>query len=79
MKLKNLINEKVLIDNSLQNEIDELGELTKQIDKLKKQLQPLQKRYGDIVESVIPIVEKLNKETIITNNFVMKIIRINMF
>lgn len=75
MKLRNLINEKVLIDNSLQNEIDKLGELTNQIEKLKKQLQPLQKKYGDIVESVIPIVEKLNTETIKSNHYVMKIIR----
>ena len=71
MKLTDLINEKVLIDKTLQNEIDELGELTNQIEKLKKQLQPLQKRYGDVVEGIIPIVEKLNKETIKSNHYVM--------
>ena len=75
MKLTELINEKVTIDKSLQSEIDELGELTKQIDRIKKQLQPLQKRYGEVVENVIPIIEKLDKETITTNNFVMRIIR----
>lgn len=75
LKLKSLISEKVLIDKTLQNEIDKLGELTNQIEKLKKQLQPLQKKYGDIVESVIPIVEKLNTETIKSNHYVMKIIR----
>lgn len=75
MKLTDLISEKVLIDKTLQNEIDKLGELTNQIEKLKKQLQPLQKKYGDIVESVIPIVEKLNTETIKSNHYVMKIIR----
>ena len=39
MKLTDLISEKVLIDKTLQNEIDKLGELTNQIEKLKKQLQ----------------------------------------
>ena len=70
-----LINEKVTIDNSLQSEIDELGELTKQIDKIKEQLKPLQKRYGEVVENVIPVIKKLDKETISTNNFVMRILR----
>tara|TARA_B110000467_G_scaffold162569_1_gene186143 strand:- start:26 stop:526 length:501 start_codon:yes stop_codon:yes gene_type:complete len=75
MKLMELINEKVTIDNSLQSEIDELGELTKQIDKIKEQLKPLQKRYGEVVENVIPVIKKLDKETISTNNFVMRILR----
>ena len=75
MKLKDLIIEKVVVDNKIQNEIDELGELTTKIEHLKKQLQPLQKRYGEVVEEITPIIDRLDKETITTNNFVMKIIR----
>ena len=72
MKLKELINE-VVIDSKVQNEIDELGELSAEIDKLKIKLLPLQKKYGDIIKSVLPIVEKLNKETIKSNQYVLRI------
>tara|TARA_B100000315_G_scaffold29693_1_gene25233 strand:- start:378 stop:878 length:501 start_codon:yes stop_codon:yes gene_type:complete len=70
VKLKELINE-VVIDKKVQDEIDELGELSKEISNLKIKLLPLQKKYGDIVKSVIPTVEKLNKETIKSNHYVM--------
>jgi len=72
VKLKELINE-VVIDKKVQDEIDELGELSKEISNLKIKLLPLQKKYGDIVKSVIPTVEKLNKETIKSNHYVMRI------
>ena len=75
MKLKSLISEKVVVDSKIQSEIDELGTLTDKIERLKKQLQPLQKRYGEVVEEIIPVIDKLDKETLTTNNFVMKIIR----
>ena len=75
LKLKSLISEKVVIDTTLQNEIDELGKLSQQIEKIKKQLKPLEKKYGEVVEKVIPIIDRLDKETLTTNNFVMKIIR----
>jgi hypothetical protein len=75
MRLKDLLSERVVVDKKIQSEIDELGMLTDKIDKLKKQLQPLQKRYGQVVEGIIPIIDKLDKETLITNNFIMKIIR----
>ena len=75
MKLKELISEKVVVDSKIQSEIDELGILSQQIEKIKKQLQPLQKRYGEVVEEIIPIIDKLDKETLQTNNFIMKIIR----
>ena len=75
MKLKELLSEKVVVDSKIKSEIDELGQLTDKIEKLKKQLQPLQKRYGEVVEEIIPIIDKLDKETLQTNNFIMKIIR----
>ena len=75
MKLKSLISEKVVVDSKIQDEINELGELTQQIEKIKKQLKPLQKRYGEVVEEIIPIIDKLDKETLQTNNFMMRIIR----
>jgi len=76
IKLKELINPKeTKLDSEIESSIDELGDLTKQIDRLKKQLQPLQKKYGSIVENLFPIIDKLDKQTITTNNFVMRIIR----
>ena len=65
----------VVVDTKIQSEIDELGKLTQQIEKLKKQLKPLQKRYGEVVEEIIPVIDELDKGTLQTNNFVMKIIR----
>jgi len=75
MRLKDLLSERVVVDKKIQSEIDELGMLTDKIDKLKKQLQPLQKRYGQVVEGIIPVIDKLGKETLTTNNFIMRIIR----
>jgi len=75
LKLKSLISEKVVIDNTLQNEIDELGKLTQQIEKIKKQLKPLEKKYGEVVEKVIPIIDRLDKETLTTKSYVLKLIR----
>jgi hypothetical protein len=75
MRLKDLLSERVVVDKKIQSEIDELGMLTDKIDKLKKQLQPLQKRYGQVVEGIIPVIDKLDKETLTTNNFIMRIIR----
>jgi len=75
LKLKSLISEKVVIDTTLQNEIDELGKLSQQIEKIKKQLQPLQKRYGKVVEDIIPFIDKLDKETLTTKSYVLKLIR----
>ena len=75
MKLKELISERVVTNVKIKSEIDELGMLTDKIEKLKKQLKPLQKRYGQVVEEIIPVIDELDKGTLQTNNFVMKIIR----
>ena len=75
LKLKSLISEKVVVDSKIQSEIDELGTLTQQIEKIKKQLQPLQKRYGKVVEDIIPFIDKLDKETLTTKSYVLKLIR----
>ena len=75
MKLKELLSEKVVVDSKIQSEIDELGTLTQQIEKIKKQLQPLQKRYGKVVEDIIPFIDKLDKETLTTKSYVLKLIR----
>ena len=75
MKLKELISEKIVVDSKIQSEIDELGTLTQQIEKIKKQLKPLQKRYGKVVEDIIPFIDKLDKETLTTKSYVLKLIR----
>jgi len=82
MKLMDLIKDEYLInensksvDKEIQKEIDELGTLTKQIEKLKKQLQPLQKKYGELVNDIYPIVENLEDETLLTDKFVLQILK----
>ena len=75
MKLKELISEKVVVDTKIQSEIDELGQLTDKIEKLKKQLVPLQKKYGNVVDKLLPTISKLNKETLTTKKYVLKLLR----
>ena len=71
-----LINEKSkMIEKEIQKEIDELGTLTKQIEKLKKQLQPLQKKYGELIDDIIPVVEDLDDEVVITDKYVLQILK----
>ena len=82
VKLKDLISDDMLIneksqmiETEIQSEIDELGDLSKQITKLKKQLQPLQKKYNEVMKEVIPVVEDLNQETITTNKYIFQILK----
>lgn len=82
MKLKDLINDDKLINEKsemieieIQKEIDELGDLSKQINKLKSQLLPLQKKYNEVMKEVIPVVEELNKESITTSNYIFQILK----
>ena len=71
-----LINEKSkFIEKEIQKEIDELGTLSKQIEKLKNQLQPLQKKYGELMGEIIPVVEDLEDETILTDKYVLQILK----
>ena len=71
-----IINEKSkMIEKEIQKEIDELGTLTKQIEKLKKQLQPLQKKYGELIDDIIPVVEDLDDEVVLTDKYVLQILK----
>mgnify|MGYP000108978463 CR=1 FL=1 len=36
---------------------------------------PLKKRYGELVENVLPILDRLGKEQVKTRNYIFKIIR----
>jgi len=82
IKLKSLISEdKVVSKNDrkikkqIQSNIDELGYLTNQIDDIKKKLIPLQKRYGELIDVVLPVIEELDEETIKTQNYIFRIIK----
>ncbi len=78
IKLKSLINDEILkekLDTEIERSVNELGDLSKKIDELKSKLEPLTKRYGDIVETITPIVEKLNSENVKTNKYVFRIIK----
>ena len=64
-----------LIDKKIKKEIDELGEVMNQIRVLKKKLSPLQKRYGELVDVILPVVDELGSETFKTKSYVFKIIK----
>ena len=62
-----------LIDKKIKKEIDELGMVINQIKVLKKKLDPLQKRYGELVDVILPVVDELGSETFKTKSYVFKI------
>ena len=73
IKLKDILTEE--IDTDIKHNIDEIGVLQNEIDDLQKKIIPLKKRYGELVESVLPILDKLGKEQVMTRNYIFKIIR----
>ena len=73
IKLIDLLTED--IDKNIKQNIDEIGSLQNEIDDLQKKIMPLKKRYGELVKSVLPILDKLGKEQVKTRNYIFKIIR----
>mgnify|MGYP002528771000 CR=1 FL=1 len=74
LKLKDLITED--LDKSIKKKIDELGELTKEINRVKNEiLKPMEDKYKDITFSTLPILEKLGKETLTTKKYVFRILK----
>ena len=45
------------------------------IDELQMQLKPLKQKYGELVDNVLPMLNKLGKEQYKTNNYILRIIR----
>lgn len=64
-KLRSIIREVLLseleISKSVQQKIDEFGELSDEMDQLKNQLQGLKKKYSQIEGELRPILEELNR------------------
>ena len=81
LKKKNMIKMKELlsltedIDKDIKRNIDEIGKLDHKIDELQKKLKPLKKQYGELVDNVLPMLNKLGKEQYKTRNYIFKIIR----
>jgi len=75
IKMKELLSLKEGIDKDIKQNIDEIGQLGNEIDELQKQLKPLRQKYGELVDNVLPMLNKLNKEQVKTKNYIFKIIR----
>ena len=83
IKLMSLLLEGKIIDKKkhqkitkdIKSKIDELGRLTTKIDDLKKTLKPLQKKYDELIDIVLPVVDELDSETVRTKNFIFRIIK----
>ena len=75
IKMKELLSLKENIDKDIKQNIDEIGKLGSKIDDLQKQLKPLRKQYGEIVDNLLPMLKKLGKEQYKTRNYIFKIIR----
>jgi flagellar hook-associated protein FlgK len=75
IKMKELLSLKEDVAKDIKRNIDEIGQLGNEIDELQKQLKPLRKEYGELVENVLPMLKKLGKEQYKTRNYIFKIIR----
>ena len=75
IKMKELLSLKEDIDKDIKMNIDEIGKLDSEIDELQKQLKPLRQKYGELVDNVLPMLNKLGKEQVRTKNYIFKIIR----
>lgn len=74
LKLTPIIKEDI-IDKQIKDSVNEMGELSKEIESLKDQLKPLQKKFGELVDVVLPVVEDMGKENIKTKRYVFRILR----
>ena len=75
IKMKELLSLTEDIDKDIKRNIDEIGKLDHKIDELQKKLKPLRKQYGELVDNVLPMLNKLGKEQYKTRNYIFKIIR----
>ena len=74
VKLKDLITEDV--DQRIKKNIDELGELTDEIERVKKEiLKPMETKYKQISTETLPLIEKLRVEMITTKKYVFRILK----
>jgi septal ring factor EnvC (AmiA/AmiB activator) len=73
IKLKEILMED--IDKDIKQNINEMGEISKEISQLQDKLKPLQKRYGDIVKEILPVINQLGKENVITKKYVFRILK----
>jgi len=75
IKMKELLSLKEDVDKDIKRNIDEIGQLDRKIDELQKQLKPLRQKYGELVDNVLPLLNKLGKEQYKTQNYIIRIIR----
>ena len=75
IKMKELLSLTEDIDKDIKRNVDEIGKLDHKIDELQKKLKPLRKQYGELVDNVLPMLNKLGKEQYKTRNYIFKIIR----
>ena len=75
IKMKELLSLTEDIDKDIKRNIDEIGKLDHKIDELQMQLKPLRQKYGELVDNVLPLLNKLNKEQYKTKNYIFKILR----
>ena len=75
IKMKELLSLNEDVEKDIKRNIDELGQLDREIEELQKQLKPLRKQYGELVDNVLPVLENLGKEQYKTQNYIIRIIR----
>ena len=65
-EFKNVVREIILemiteVDDSINKKIDEFGELSNEMDRVKKQLEDLKRKYSAIEDELRPVMEELKK------------------
>jgi len=74
IRLKTIIQENT-VDSEIKKYVDELGLITDQIELIKKKLKPLQNKYSELMDTVLPVVNTLGKENIKTKKYVLRIVK----
>jgi len=59
IKMKELLSLNEDVEKDIKRNIDELGQLDREIEELQKKLKPLRKKYGELVENVLPILKNI--------------------
>jgi len=75
IRLKTILQETITVDTEIKKYVDELGKITDQIELIKKKLKPLQSKYSELLDTVLPVVNTLGKENIKTRKYVLRILK----
>lgn len=76
--IRNIITEETAVDIAIEDKIDEFGELSDEIDRVKSRLERLKKQYVEIESELRPVLEELaayNQKSMTTGRYLITLKR----